>query len=1135
MRKLKVIIGVLLTLGLACATNAELSSGQTIGIDFGSVATSAGVNFNDFGNPTVLSGASASFSGALINTDGGEVTGIGFSVQNNTGQDTVSTVSVGGNAGLSPFDEATIYGDRFISNENSSRPIADTGHFLLIFTGLNDSQTYNISGGYDGGNNNFDSTWSIVTDSQTQTFASTTGANAYQTMTDVHSVGGELIIKVNERTKHVCVGGLTLTAVGDAAAAPVLVLSDETLSLDLLASDTSTNGTVTALYVVGASSSNDIQIVSISTVLTNGFSGSVVSNLLGTTDTDETITVTYTNDGTLANDGDTTNNTLVVSWTELTSGVTNTLEVALDVTYIKDSSTFALDQDSLVLTLITPETTTDGTITASFTPGTLSADVDIISAVTSNGFSASVTDTMGISNPSEEIAITYDSGSATNRGDVVESDLVVTWTESGSDVTNAANATLTALYLVPELSSWTAADVTNPTYWDLGVSTNWTSSDMLFYYGDAVTFGNTGAGAVSVRSQMVSSAMTFVNTNSYDYTFDDVTANVESISAPVGGINVLSNGNVALNVKITGDTDITHSGTGTLILGGGGVANDFVGTITVDGGGTLQNGATSPDILTSLGDFGNTFVFRNGSSFDVTSGTGLDRGFMGYGTGSFVFEDGTTLINTSSTTKRNAFDDELVFAGDVTIDGVGRVDIDGDLGVTGTDIVITLENDAGCVLGGGNSGKSIAEWIVNDGFLYATVNDAFGDAVVTVNTNGAITGNIASDDGGLCSISNSITLNGGTFGANQPNTATEYAGTITVTAESSIDPDDSSRTVILSGALAESGTGGDLTLGNGTILIASTLDATGFSGNLVLNDTGTLALENSVNLIQDIVISTNGGNKVISLTAGDSAELSGNITVNDEDNEQFDFNVTSNYTLTVSGVISGDGGAGITKTSSGNLILAGDNTYTGPTLFWNGVVQVNGDSSAASNTVTILGAATLSGTGTVGGAVTVNGTVAPGASVGTLTCLDDVTITNGTFSVEAGDLLAVGGNLKLTNATLSIDGTLSGPVTIATVGGTITGTFNGLDEGAEVQAGYTISYLDGAVKIAGSSSEGPTVSASISGSSLSLSWDGGGSYNVLTNSDLTNSEGWGVATNATSPVDLEIGSESELFYKLESE
>jgi C1A family cysteine protease len=64
--------------------------------------------------------------------------------------------------------------------------------------------------------------------------------------------------------------------------------------------------------------------------------------------------------------------------------------------------------------------------------------------------------------------------------------------------------------------------------------------------------------------------------------------------------------------------------------------------------------------------------------------------------------------------------------------------------------------------------------------------------------------------------------------------------------------------------------------------------------------------------------------------------------------------------------------------------------------------------------------------------------------------------------------------------------------------------------------------------------EEPVVIASIFGGSLSLSWDGGGTYNVLTNASLLNADGWGVATNGTSPIELEVGRDPELFYKLES-
>ena len=66
----------------------------------------------------------------------------------------------------------------------------------------------------------------------------------------------------------------------------------------------------------------------------------------------------------------------------------------------------------------------------------------------------------------------------------------------------------------------------------------------------------------------------------------------------------------------------------------------------------------------------------------------------------------------------------------------------------------------------------------------------------------------------------------------------------------------------------------------------------------------------------------------------------------------------------------------------------------------------------------------------------------------------------------------------------------------------------------------------------GEPTESPVLSASVSGgSSFSLSWEGGGTYSVLTNADLVNGS-WGVATNGTSPISIEIGSDPELFYML---
>jgi hypothetical protein len=100
----------------------------------------------------------------------------------------------------------------------------------------------------------------------------------------------------------------------------------------------------------------------------------------------------------------------------------------------------------------------------------------------------------------------------------------------------------------------------------------------------------------------------------------------------------------------------------------------------------------------------------------------------------------------------------------------------------------------------------------------------------------------------------------------------------------------------------------------------------------------------------------------------------------------------------------------------------------------------------------------LGGTGTISGAVTNGGTIAPGASVGTLTVNNNVTMSAAShlaieLSEASADKLVVGGNLDLSAAEyLDVTGSGTGPWLIATYGGTLSGTFD------NVTAGYVVDY-----------------------------------------------------------------------------
>jgi uncharacterized repeat protein (TIGR01451 family) len=151
-------------------------------------------------------------------------------------------------------------------------------------------------------------------------------------------------------------------------------------------------------------------------------------------------------------------------------------------------------------------------------------------------------------------------------------------------------------------------------------------------------------------------------------------------------------------------------------------------------------------------------------------------------------------------------------------------------------------------------------------------------------------------------------------------------------------------------------------------------------------------------------------------TAGGPITLAANATIG----------ATSGESLTLSGSISQSPGvAGITKTGSGFLTLAGNSSYTGATNINQGLVNVTGSIASSAS----IGAGTLVGTGTVGAIVDsgLNGTISPGTSAGILNSGTVFGLVAGTkLSIELGgltpgtqyDRLNVTGTVSLGGATL---------------------------------------------------------------------------------------------------------------------
>jgi autotransporter-associated beta strand protein len=249
--------------------------------------------------------------------------------------------------------------------------------------------------------------------------------------------------------------------------------------------------------------------------------------------------------------------------------------------------------------------------------------------------------------------------------------------------------------------------------------------------------------------------------------------------------------------------------------------------------------------------------------------------------------------------------------------------------------------------------------------------------------------------------------------------------------------------LILDGSAIRSTTGGDITIGNEVVLRSDTTipDTTGaksliFTGPVTLEGVGKTFFQNS-----------------------------------------------SAATFFTGAIGDGGGGAGlqIAGNGTGAVILEGANTYSGGTVVETGTLLVNNLSGSGTGTggVTVQSGGTLGGTGTISGATEVkSGGIlsagVPGASdgVGTLTFGGDLTTRSGsTWLVDlvegvsgTADRVDVGGGLSLTGADLTIQFSGSfepGKVyTIANYGTSLTGTFNGLSDGAFVDPGmqYFISY-----------------------------------------------------------------------------
>ena len=239
----------------------------------------------------------------------------------------------------------------------------------------------------------------------------------------------------------------------------------------------------------------------------------------------------------------------------------------------------------------------------------------------------------------------------------------------------------------------------------------------------------------------------------------------------------------------------------------------------------------------------------------------------------------------------------------------------------------------------------------------------------------------------------------------------------------------SSQTLTLSGINSYNGTtavnGGRLSVGSSTALGSSSGGTTvGTGGELLFDgvataftinepfsitgvgvgDGGVITVQNSANIVVGAPVT---------LTGDSTITVSGSATV--VYNNPSSFTSAANQSLSLAGGAGAGGGGtisgalvlnngGLTKTNAGTWTLSGSSasTYTGPTRIVGGTLRVDGSLNGGGNLTVTNG--TLSGTGTINKDVTTlggaaPGNVAPGPGIGTLV-VNGILTMNGTATME---------------------------------------------------------------------------------------------------------------------------------------
>ena len=552
--------------------------------------------------------------------------------------------------------------------------------------------------------------------------------------------------------------------------------------------------------------------------------------------------------------------------------------------------------------------------------------------------------------------------------------------------------------------------------WDIATTTNWLLNGTAAIYqqpsvpflaGDLTVFDDTATGTTTVilATNLWPGSIT-VSNSSKNYTFNGA-----------GGLS--------------GSASITKSGTGTLTLANTGT-NSFTGGVNLNNGTVILSGADNRLPTTANLTFAsNPAATLDLNSFNQTLGAVSGGGNIALRTGSLSVNGGGSY-------------DGVISGSGMLSNSTGQLTLTGDNPYTGGTRINSGTLVAGNATGSATGTGNIS--IAAGGVLQIGVNNASGSVAAGVITNN---GTILFTRTDTTTCTSLITGTGGlkfsgpgyTGGTVMFNTANSYSGLTWIVngamRVSHPNAAGSSYEYLIANGLYDGRLEleGGITVANPVGLGPKDVSLGGYTPNIV-NVSGSNTLSGSifgVSAGSDWVIQSDAGYLTV------LSPFSNTSTVN------------GNYKLWLRGAASGqfnalaDGSkfsiySTLYKQDAGTWTLTGVSTYTGSTYILGGLLLVNG-SLAGTSDVTVGSGATLGGAGYISGPVTVsyNAVLSPGASLGTLTISNTLTLQAGATNLFE---LSAGGGAFSNDQVKGI--------TTLTCGGTLQATLTGALRGGEV-------------------------------------------------------------------------------------